>query len=378
LGVSRKRAAERGGAAWLDRRAVQMDVPPKGSDVRRWRRRLADERQEATAYREMAARRSGEEREIFLALADAEARHVTHWESLLGDTTERTRRPSVRRVFLALLARRFSSIWVLALAQRAETRTPYLSDQAATSRMAADELIHAEVVRALASRQRTRLSGRFRAAVFGANDGLVSNFGLVAGVSGGGVASGSVLLIGLAGLVAGALSMAAGEYVSVRSQRDFVDATSDFDVASVYASLDVDENELALVYRARGIPPDEARRLAYLRLGATPSDGDEEDDADPPSHEVLGGAWGAAVSSFVAFAIGALVPVVPFLFGFSGTIALVVAGLLAGMALLAMGAIVGLLSGAPLLVRAIRQLMVGVTVAAVTYAIGALFGAALA
>ena len=130
--------------------------------------------------------------------------------------------------------------------------------------MAADERIHEEVVRGLAVRGRARVSGTFRAAVFGANDGLVSNLSLVLGVTGGGASTATVLLTGLAGLLSGALSMGAGEYVSVRSQRELLAASAPdiSDAHTVLPALDLDANELALVYRARGVPADEARRRA--------------------------------------------------------------------------------------------------------------------
>lgn len=163
-----------------------MGETPTPAAVRRWRRFLADERREATVYRELAARRQGEEREILIALARAESRHAEHWERLLGARGAGPGRASLRSSLLSVLARRFGSVFVLALAQHAETRSPYDADLDATQTMAADEAIHAEVVRGLAARGRARVSGTFRAAVFGANDGLVSNLALVLGVSGGG------------------------------------------------------------------------------------------------------------------------------------------------------------------------------------------------
>jgi VIT1/CCC1 family predicted Fe2+/Mn2+ transporter len=196
------------------------------ADIRRWRQRLADERAEAAVYRDLASRRTGEEQEILLALADAERRHEVHWLELLGDQVGKPRRGDIRTRFLGFLARRFGSVFVLALAQRAEARSPYENDADATAAMAADERIHEEVVRALAARGRNRLSGTFRAAVFGANDGLVSNLSLVLGISASGVSNQTVLLTGLAGLLAGALSMGAGEYVSVRSQRELLEAST--------------------------------------------------------------------------------------------------------------------------------------------------------
>jgi VIT1/CCC1 family predicted Fe2+/Mn2+ transporter len=344
--------------------------------VRRWQRRLADERLEARVYQDLASRRSGEEREILLALADAEARHAAHWEQLLGDHARTPRRASAGSLVLAFLARRFGSVFVLALAQRAESRSPYQVDTDATLRMAADERVHEEVVRGLAARGRARVSGTFRAAVFGANDGLVSNLALVLGVSGGGATTSGVLLTGLAGLLAGALSMGAGEFISVRSQRELLDASSPGPAAgAAVVHLDVDANELALVYRARGMPADEAQRRADAELRALPPK--PEPDAGAEAEDTVGSGLGAAVSSFAFFASGAAVPVLPFLFGLEGTAALVTATVLVGLALLLTGAIVGMLSGGPPLRRGLRQLAVGAGAAGATYALGLLFGATL-
>src|SRR5690606_35145262 len=138
-----------------------------------WRGYLADERAEARVYRELAARRPGEAREIFLAPAEAEGRHEEHWPTPLGEPVGRRRRGSWRTRILAVLARRFGSVFVLALAQQAEARSEYAADADATAAMVADELTHQEVVRTLAVRGRNKLSGALRAAVFGANDGLV-------------------------------------------------------------------------------------------------------------------------------------------------------------------------------------------------------------
>ncbi|MBA2550650.1 MAG: VIT1/CCC1 transporter family protein [Nocardioidaceae bacterium] len=349
---------------------------PDPRSLRRWRQRLADERAEAEVYRSLASRRSGEERAILLGLADAEERHIAHWERLLGEHVGREKRGDLRTRLLAALARRFGSVFVLALAQRAESRSSYDRDRDATAAMAADELIHEEVVRGLAARGRERLSGTFRAAVFGANDGLVSNLALVLGVVGAGARSDTVLLTGLAGLLAGALSMAAGEYISVRSQQELLEAsTPGTATRSAVPNLDVDANELALVYRARGMSIDEAQRRAATVLA--------ERSFDPGTagqgtgHDVVGTGIGAALSSFCFFASGALVPVLPFLVGLEGTVALVVAAGLVSLALMFTGAVVGLMSGGPPLVRAARQLAIGLGAAGITYLLGLLFGATL-
>ncbi|MCW4386089.1 VIT1/CCC1 transporter family protein [Salinibacterium sp. SYSU T00001] len=351
---------------------------PTRAQVRRWRRYLADERAEAAVYRDLAGRRTGEERSILLALAEAEARHEQHWLDLLGDEVGPYRRGALRTRTLGWLARRFGSVFVLALAQQAEARSPYEADDDATAAMAADERIHGEVVRGLAARGRARLSGSFRAAVFGANDGLVSNLALVMGIGATGVAPGIILATGIAGLLAGALSMAAGEYVSVRSQRELL-AASDPDPHAEQAvpDLDVDANELALVYRARGMTIEEAdararRVLANLRSDAT------GEVTVPRSYEEVGSAVGAALSSFCFFASGALLPVLPYLFGLKGVVAVVAAAVIVGIALLLTGAVVGVLSGGPPHWRALRQLAIGFGAAAVTYMLGLLFGTTVA
>jgi vacuolar iron transporter family protein len=276
------------------------------------------------------------------------------------------------------LARSFGSVFVLALAQRAEARSPYDADADATDTMAADERIHGEVLRGLAARGREQLSGTFRAAVFGANDGLVSNLALVLGVGATGVDAKAVLFTGIAGLLAGALSMGAGEFVSVRSQRELLAASApDPASQSALPHLDVDANELALVYRARGMSPEEAARHAAEVLSTLHLDAPEPeptDGVDP--HEALGSPWGAALSSFCFFATGALIPVLPYLFGGSGLPAVIVSAALVGIALLGTGAVVGLLSGASPLKRALRQLLIGYGAAAVTYLLGLAFGAA--
>ncbi|MBC7591771.1 MAG: VIT1/CCC1 transporter family protein [Salinibacterium sp.] len=350
---------------------AHVRATPSPSDIRRWRRYLAAERAEAAVYRDLASRRTGEERDILLALADAEGRHEKHWLHLLGNDVGHPRPGDLRTRFLGFLARRFGSVFVLALAQRAEARSPYDGDVDATDAMAADERVHEEVVRALAARGRQRLSGTFRAAVFGANDGLVSNLALVLGVGAAGVDTRIVLLTGIAGLLAGALSMGAGEYVSVRSQRELLDATTpNPQSGESVAHLDVDANELALVYRARGMSGDEAAAHAIEVIGGA----DGTPALRPQDHESVGSALGAAVSSFCFFASGAIIPVLPYLFGATGLTAAVVSSVLVGLALLGTGSIVGLLSGASPLTRALRQLGIGFGAAGATYLLGLLFG----
>jgi VIT1/CCC1 family predicted Fe2+/Mn2+ transporter len=359
---------------------------PTHRDVRRWRKYLADERAEGAVYRELAANREGEERQILLGLAEAERRHELHWRTMLGERADRKVRPSIRRILLRFLARHFGSVFVLALAQRAEGNSPYAVDQDATRQMAADELVHEEVVRGLATRGRNRLSGNFRAAVFGANDGLVSNLALVMGIGATGVSNALVLFSGVAGLLAGALSMAAGEYVSVRSQRELLFASQPTQVTlSAAPDLDLDANELVLVYKARGMSDEDAEHRAAERMGYFSCDCNPslslhpEREADTAAdHETVGSALGAASASFCFFASGALIPILPYILGLTGGTAVLVAVVLVGLALLLTGGVVGLLSGASPAKRGLRQLAIGLGAAAVTYALGLLFGTSIA
>jgi vacuolar iron transporter family protein len=182
-----------------------------------------------------------------------------------------------------------------------------------------------------------------------------------------------VLLAGLAGLLAGALSMAAGEYISVRSQRELLEAASqELDGPTLRALADQEAEELGLVFRARGMAVDQAERhAAALRAG-----GDDqpagEDDADTAGTDVVGSAVGAAGFSFVSFAAGAAIPILPFLVT-TGTAAILAAAIVVGVALFATGATVGVLTGGSLLGRGLRQLGIGAVAALVTYGLGRFF-----
>lgn len=365
---------------------VTVAEGPTKSQIRRWRQYLADEIAEGQIYRDLANRSAKPEKDILLGLADAEDRHAEHWRNLLGEHAKTRRRPSLRRALLRLLARKFGSVFVLALIQRAESRTPYKTDQEVPREIAADEAIHEEVVRGLAARGRETMAGNFRAAVFGANDGLVSNLALVMGIGATGVAPAVVLFTGIAGLLAGALSMGAGEYVSVRSQRELLEASHPTHITLREAKhLDIEQNELELVYRARGMTPEDAshralERLGYLKCDCNPSfsarpDGSKgsEEELKQEEFESVGNPWKVAFSSFLFFASGAIIPVLPFICGATGLTALLWALGLVSLALLITGGIVGVLSGASPFKRAMRQLGIGIGAAAVTYLLGMLF-----
>lgn len=363
---------------------------PTAAQIRRWRRYLADEEAEGAIYETLAERsKSPDEAAILRGLAHAESRHAEHWRDLLGPEAKPTR-PSPQRSLLRLLAKRFGSVFILALAQRAEGNSPYAKDADASPSMAADELVHEEVVRGLATEGRLRLSGNFRAAVFGANDGLVSNLALVLGIGATGVSASFVLFSGIAGLLAGALSMGAGEFVSVRSQRELVQASQPTH-ATLRAAPDLDlaENELALVYLARGMSQEAAEHRAAERMGRLDCDCDPSTSLPPGMSEgetlpendepdTMGSALGAAFTSFLCFSAGAVVAIVPYLFGMTGLSAIITAAVLVGVMLFITGGIVGLLSGASPAKRGLRQLAIGLGAAAVTYLLGFLFGVSAA
>ncbi|MEQ1930166.1 MAG: VIT1/CCC1 transporter family protein [Parvularculaceae bacterium] len=225
-------------------------------------------------------------------------------------------------------------------------------------------------------RHRGAGGGSLRAAVFGVNDGLVSNLSLVMGVAGATSADEVALVAGIAGLLAGAFSMAAGEYVSMRTQREMFE----HQIAQEKQELDLypeeEAEELALIYAARGVPMEEARAFA-LRLVADPKVAldalaREELGLNPAD---LGSAAGAALYSFVAFSLGAVVPLLPFLLG-AGQNALVLAGAFSGLALFGVGSTMSLFSGRSAIVGGLRMLLIGALAGAATFGIGRLFGVA--
>jgi len=225
---------------------------------------------------------------------------------------------------------------------------------------------------------RSARSGTLRAIIFGVSDGLVSNLSLVMGVAGASGQGSFILLAGVAGLLAGAFSMAAGEYISMQSQRELFERQIELERAELEAMPDEEQRELAEIYVAKGIPREEAERIAERMFRDPETALDtlvrEELGLDP---DELGSPWGAALGSFLAFAVGAVIPVVPYLFG-SGTVAF---GFSLGTSLVALfvvGAGVSLLTGKGVLFSGIRQLGIGAAAAAVTYLVGMIIGVGVA
>jgi VIT1/CCC1 family predicted Fe2+/Mn2+ transporter len=225
---------------------------------------------------------------------------------------------------------------------------------------------------------RSARSGTLRAVIFGVSDGLVSNLALVMGVAGASGQGDFVLLAGIAGLLAGAFSMAAGEYISMQSQRELFERQIALERAELEAMPDEEQRELAAIYVAKGFPREEADRIAERMFRDPETALDtlvrEELGLDP---DELGSPWGAAAGSFAAFAVGAVIPVAPYLLA-SGTAAFVASLVLSLAALFAVGAAVSLLTGRGVLFSGLRQMGIGAAAAAVTYAVGTVIGVGVA
>jgi VIT1/CCC1 family predicted Fe2+/Mn2+ transporter len=336
----------------------------------------------------------------FTRIAANERRHAAVWATKLGEAGVEVpaapTRPRPRVAFIVLLARIFGTRAVsdLVTALEGDEEETY-GAQTATPEIeaiAADEREHAEIWRRLkdpeyhpdrdiAAREKWHRSGRsgtLRAVIFGVSVGLVSNLALVMGDAG---ASGQtdapahfILLAGIAGLLAGAFSMAAGEYISMQSQRELFERQIALERAEMEAMPEEEEAEMAALYRQKGFREDEAKAIAH-RLFEDPERAleqliREELGLDP---DELGSPIGASFGSFVAFAIGAFVPVLPYLVG-SGVVAFVAAIAMSLVALFAVGAGVSLLTGRGVLFSGIRQVAIGAAAAIVTYLVGTVIG----
>jgi vacuolar iron transporter family protein len=365
------------------------------SPVRRWRELLASERDAAALYSRLAEGETGERQQIFRDLASIELRHAAHWESKLrsaGAEVPAPGRPSLRTRLLGAAAGRLSTQAVLPLIERAERADAGMYDHEpdALPGMAADERAHARTlahlldggkpdpVAQIARRERWHRgdrSGALRAGVFGISDGLVSNTALVMGFAGSGTSHTVTLLAGIAGLLAGSFSMAAGEYISMSSQREMYQREISLEQAELEEKPEEERSELVLIYRAKGLSRPDAERLADKIMAdrdvALDTLAREELGLDP---DQLGSPWVAAISSLLAFAVGAFVVVAPYLAG-SGTAALAAAIGLALAAMFGVGATIGALNGRSPIRMGLRQMFVGALAAAVTYGVGHLIGA---
>lgn len=371
---------------------------PSPADVRRYRSNLQGEIDGSALYHVMAETETSPHlSELYRRLADAEERHGAVWRSQLADAgiPTTTWGPSWRTRILIVLARRLGPGAIVATVRDRESADQGMYDDQpeATAAMPLDERSHARLFREL-SRGRgieggmlARIEGRhrasggnaLRAAVLGANDGLVSNLALsmgVAGASGGGSA---VLVAGLAGLLAGALSMALGEWLSVQSARELYTHQIEVERQELADVPDEEEEELALIYQAKGLDEEQARETARSIIGgdigrALDTLAREELGIDP--EELGGSAWEAARTSFFLFGLGAIVPIAPF-FVATGVGAVAASVVLSAAALMLVGGAITIVTGASVLRSGGRQVLFGLLAAAMTFGLGGLVGRAV-
>ncbi|WP_217914843.1 VIT1/CCC1 transporter family protein [Miltoncostaea marina] len=367
-------------------------------DAARWRRNFQDEIESAELYRRVAeAEDDAVLAGVYRRLAEAEERHAAFWAERLREAgePEPSRRIGWRTRLIGWLARRFGPGFVVPAITAQESADAGAYDaqaEAAHTAMPGEERSHARLLRAISrggaggvegpalarleGRHRAASGNSLRAAVLGANDGLLSNFSLVMGVAGARLGSEEILITGVAGLVAGAGSMAMGEWISVLNARELFGRQVAVEREELEAFPDEEREELALIYEAKGLPPDQAGAVAD-RLMASPEHAldtlsREELGIDPDD---LGGSpVVAAATSFALFAVGAVIPIIPFLV-LGGTAAVAVAAGLSVAALFGLGAVITLMTGRGVLFSGMRQVAIGLAAAALTYGLGALIGA---
>lgn len=366
-------------------------------DIARWRANLQGEIDGIASYAAMAeAEGQGALGDVYRRFADSERRHAALWEAKLREAGAWTGMPgpSWRARILAAIARRFGAgaIASTMAGREAKDRGAY-DDQpeAAGTSLPRDERSHARLLRQITGSgvsggDIARLEGRhrtggnaLRAAVLGMDDGLVSNFCLVMGVAGASPDGHAIVIAGLAGLLAGSISMALGEWLSVQSTRELYAKQIAIETEELAAAPEEEAEELVLIYRSKGVADDQARAIAGQivsgdRRAAIDVLAREELGIDP--QDLGGSAWIAAGTSFAMFAIGALVPLVPFAF-LSGTAAVIGAAILGALALFGVGAAITVITGQPALRAGSRQLAIGIAAAAVTFGVGRLLGTAI-
>jgi vacuolar iron transporter family protein len=366
-------------------------------DRDRYRELWADELAGAALYRGLAEHADDRRRGVFLALADAEQRHAEHWARQLqaaGVTDLRPPRLPFRVRALCRMAQWFGIDTVLPIVLRAEAADADKYRQApdAPATMAAQERRHGRMLAVLGrggtgtagerivrseTRHRASSGGTIRASVFGANDGLVSNFSLIMGVAAGSSGRSVVLLAGVAGLAAGALSMASGEWVSVRTQRELYEHELAIERDELTTFPEEEQEELELIYQAKGVDAGEAKALVDQIMQrpdvALDTLAREELGFDPKD---MASPWVAAGSSFASFAIGAFIPLLPFLLA-SGTAAGIAAASMSVTALFLIGATMSVFTGRGVLRSGLRMALLGSVVATVTFFIGKAVDAAV-
>ena len=368
-------------------------------DIERYRNNLQGEIDSAALYRTLAdSETSPQLKEVYSRLAAVEEAHAEFWRNRLArlGASGGATRAGFRTRTLMWLARRFGPGVVLPVINGLErtANTEYDNQPEAVSvGMPQAERSHARIIEAAAQPLRggiaggtlARLEGRhrtggnaLRAAVLGANDGLVSNLSLVMGVAGADFSERIVLVTGLAGLLAGACSMAMGEWLSVTSARELYQTQIATEADELRESPVEEKQELILIYEAKGLPKEQARALAE-RIIADPTTAldtlaREELGIDPD--DLGGSAWVAAGTSFLLFTIGAIFPVLPF-FALTGMAAVATSLAISAVVMYLIGAGTTLFTGRGMLFSGIRQMAIGLGAAAVTFGLGKLIGVSL-
>jgi VIT1/CCC1 family predicted Fe2+/Mn2+ transporter len=366
------------------------------ADIARYRENLRTERDAVALYEQIAGAEANPDlAAVYRKMADTERRHAATWERKLQDAGAPVPnyKPGWRTRTLGWMARRFGPAFVLPTMVEVENSAGSgYSDQpdAEAAGMQLEEQSHARVFRTLAKTTHgleggavARFEGRHRAAggnalragVLGANDGLVSVFSLVMGVAGAGVGSREILLTGFAGLLAGALSMALGEWLSVQSSRELYQHQLEIEKRELREIPEEEKAELALIYQAKGIAPESARQLADRLLSdeTTALDTLAREELSINPQELGGSAWEAALTSFFLFAAGAIVPVLPYVF-LTGTAGIIVSAAASALGLFLIGAAITLMTGRNLILSGLRQMGFGLAAAAITFGIGRLVG----
>jgi vacuolar iron transporter family protein len=328
------------------------------------------ERESAWLYRVVAAcERDPTRRQLFESLGAAAEEQATHWAKLAHPGEFR---PRTRARLVAALIRWLGpgSLKPILAAMKLRGLSVY------GAAPAIDGHLMPVTVQDVGQRHRSVTGGNnLRAAVFGVNDGLVSNASLILGITGAGASSHTVLTAGLAGLLAGSLSMASGEYVSVRSQREMYEYQIGLERDELAEYPAEEAEELALIYQARGVEMSQARAIAQ-RLMSSPEHAlntlaREELGLNPDD---LASPWAAAIFSFLAFGSGALIPLLPFLLGVAGTPALVWSLGAALASLAGVGMALSLFNGRSALLGALRMMLIGAAAAACTFGLGRILG----
>ncbi|XGV98620.1 MAG: VIT1/CCC1 transporter family protein [Leptolyngbya sp. BL-A-14] len=372
----------------------------RNAEINRHLENWQDEIESAFLYRALAkAEAQPALAEVYRRLAATEESHAQFWQEKLVQTGYPLPRPKIgwRTRMLAWLAKRFGPQFVLPTINAMEQVDSHSYDaqtDAHDSPLPIEERSHARLLEAIAGssgkgieggtlaqiegRHRTAGGNSLRAAVLGASDGLLSNLSLVMGVAGAELSGKSILLTGIAGLLAGACSMALGEWLSVQSSRELYERQIQIERREVEEVPEEEEEELALIYEAKGLPEAQARSLAarMMQNQATALNTLSREELGIDPDELGGSAWTAAITSFFLFSIGAIVPVAPF-FVWSGYTAVWISLLLSGLALFSIGAGVTLLTGRSVLYSGLRQVIFGFAAAGITFGVGRLIGVSI-